>query len=196
MKAGITVGHLPKKISSTCSLFILDGGVISCKVTNPHRRYSNDLVQDGLEIPCTITLQGTKELTDKARKLLSISSQANFTAADKKPISKKQIAPPITPAPDTKRMKLGDGVDQSVWVTFTGTRIQLFAEDKRIIEGQERLSDRHINFAQALLRAQFPLCDGLQNTLLRYRFMFSVANKIVQILHIRNNHWVVISKPW
>ena len=45
MKAGTTVGHLPKKISSTCSLFMLDGGPISCKVTNPHHRYLSDLVQ-------------------------------------------------------------------------------------------------------------------------------------------------------
>ena len=183
-KAGITVGHLPNKISSTCSLFILDGGSISCKVMNPHRRYSSDLVQGGLEIPCTITLQGTKDLTDKARKLLSI----------KKLASKKQMVPSIvTPAPDGKKIKLEDDVDQSVWVTFTGTRIQLFAEDRHIIEEQERLTGRHINFTQALLRTQFPLIDGLQNTLLQDRCRFSVASKVVQILRIRNNHWVVIS---
>ena len=44
-----------------------------------------------------------------------------------------------------------------------------------------------------MLRAQFLLSDGLQNTLLQNRFRFSVESKIVQILHIRNNHWVVIS---
>ena len=64
MKAGITVGHLPKKISSTCSLFIMKGKVISCKVTDPARKYSGDLVQGDLEIPCVITLLGTKELID------------------------------------------------------------------------------------------------------------------------------------
>ena len=61
-------------------------------------------------------------------------------------------------------------VDQSVWVMFTGTRIQLFTEDKCIIKGQEteeRLSNHHINFAQAMLRAQFPLSDRLQNMLLQ-----------------------------
>ena len=52
MKADATVGHLPKKISSTCSLFIMKGGVISCKVTDPNRKYSRDLAQGGLEIPC------------------------------------------------------------------------------------------------------------------------------------------------
>ena len=38
MKADATVGHLLKKISSTCSLFIMKGGVISCKVTDPNRK--------------------------------------------------------------------------------------------------------------------------------------------------------------
>ena len=33
-KAGVTVGHVPKKISLTCSLFILNGVVISCEVTS------------------------------------------------------------------------------------------------------------------------------------------------------------------
>ena len=60
VKAGSTVGHLPIKISSTCSLFIMKGGVISCKVTDPARKYSGDLVQGGLEIPCVITLRGTR----------------------------------------------------------------------------------------------------------------------------------------
>ena len=55
-KDGTIVGHLPKKISSTCSLFIRKGGIIYCEVTDPNRRYSRDLVQGGLEIPCAITL--------------------------------------------------------------------------------------------------------------------------------------------
>lgn len=62
-----------------------------------------------------------------------------------------------------------------------------------MIEGQRRLNDRHINFAQAMLRSQFPQCAGLRNTLLQHRVEFSVTNKIVQILHTRNDHWVVLS---
>ena len=193
-KAGITVGHLPKKISSTCSLFIFNGGSISCKVTDSHRRYSSDLVQGGLEIPCIIRLQGTKELIDKASKLLGISSEST-ASADKKPTKKQTdiIDASVTAAPDAKRIKIESEADQNAWVTFTGTRIQLFTEDKRIIIEQERLSDRHINFAQAVLRAQFPWCDGLQNSLLQDRLRFSVTSKIVQILHICGNHWMVIS---
>ena len=76
MKADAIVGHLLKKISSTCSLFIMKGGVISCKVTDPNRKYSRDLAQGGLEIPCVITLRGTKELVDKVKKLLAVSNKS------------------------------------------------------------------------------------------------------------------------
>ena len=39
MKAGSTVGHLLKKISLTYLLFIMKGRVISCKVSDPNRKY-------------------------------------------------------------------------------------------------------------------------------------------------------------
>ena len=71
-RAGTMVGHLPKKTSSTCSLFIRKGGTIDCEVTDPNRKYSRDLPQGGLEIPCVLTLRGTKDLVDKAVKLLAI----------------------------------------------------------------------------------------------------------------------------
>ena len=72
-RAGTMVGHLPKKTSSTCSLFIRKGGTIDCKVTDPNRKYSRDLPQRSLEIPYVFTLRGTKDLVDKAVKLLAIS---------------------------------------------------------------------------------------------------------------------------
>ena len=59
--------------SSTCSLFIRKGGTIDCEVTDPNRKYSRDLPQGGLEIPCVLTLQSTKDLVEKAVKLLAIS---------------------------------------------------------------------------------------------------------------------------
>ena len=42
-------------------------------MTDLIRRYSRDLIQDGLEIPCIITLQGAMDLIDKASKLLALS---------------------------------------------------------------------------------------------------------------------------
>ena len=73
MRAGTMVGHLPKKTSSTCSLFIRKGGTIDCEVMDPNRKYSRDLPQSSLEIPCVLMLRGTKDLVDKAVKFLAIS---------------------------------------------------------------------------------------------------------------------------
>ena len=55
-----------------------------------------------------------------------------------------------------------------------------------MIEGRCQLNDRHINFVQAILMAQFSKCDGLQNTLLQNQVRLSRANKMVQIFNIRN----------
>ena len=47
------VGHVQRKISTICSLFIRRGGTICCMVKG-RQRYSSDLPQGGLEIPCVL----------------------------------------------------------------------------------------------------------------------------------------------
>ena len=66
-KSNLTVGHIPKKISALCSLFLLRGGTITCQVTGS-RRYSDDLVQGGLEIPCALKFKGDAKLVNKVKK--------------------------------------------------------------------------------------------------------------------------------
>jgi len=60
---------------------------------------------------------------------------------------------------DLKGVSIGENLD--LWATFHNTRIHLLLEDKLMIENGQKLSDRHINFAQAILRAKFPQCEGL-----------------------------------
>ena len=70
-KDGIIIGHLPCKISRVCSLFRRRGGSVCCRITGS-RRYSSDLPQGGLEIPCVLlfkSLNKTKELS-KLKRLL------------------------------------------------------------------------------------------------------------------------------
>ena len=57
VKDGVIIGHLPRKISNICSLFLRRGGTISCIVSGG-RRYSADLPQGGLEIPCKLLFKG------------------------------------------------------------------------------------------------------------------------------------------
>ena len=49
LKTDEIVGHLPKRISSTCSIFSRKRGTITCTV-NGERRYSRDLTQGGLDV--------------------------------------------------------------------------------------------------------------------------------------------------
>ena len=62
-----TVGHLPRKVSQRCSIFLQSGGNITAMVTGG-RRYFN-LVQDGLEIPCTLKFCGNAQQILKLKKL-------------------------------------------------------------------------------------------------------------------------------
>ena len=50
VKKGVVIGHLPRKVSRLCSLFLWRGGTIDCIVTGA-RRHSADLPQGGLEVP-------------------------------------------------------------------------------------------------------------------------------------------------
>ena len=67
-KHGAVIGHLPQKISRICLLFIRRGGTIECTVTGT-RRYSSDLPQGGLEIPCTLLFSGEKKEINKVKLL-------------------------------------------------------------------------------------------------------------------------------
>ena len=69
IKEGIVIGHLPKRLSRVCSLFLRHGGNIVCVVTG-RRRYSRDLIQGGLEIPCILIMKGEKKELDKVKQLI------------------------------------------------------------------------------------------------------------------------------
>ena len=75
MRHGTIIGHLPRRISCVSSLFLRRGGQISCKVTGS-RRYSADLSQGGLEIPCDVTFSGNSKEIKKLLKLLANNSKA------------------------------------------------------------------------------------------------------------------------
>ena len=78
VKSGAIVGHVPRRISSVCSVFLRRNGSIVCCITGS-RRYSADLVQGGLEMPCTLTFEGSSALVLKAKALLqALSDKKNM----------------------------------------------------------------------------------------------------------------------
>jgi len=48
MNGALVVGHVPRKISVICNLFLRHSGIMVCRVTGP-RQYSTE---GGLDVPC------------------------------------------------------------------------------------------------------------------------------------------------
>ena len=67
-KDNLTVGHVPQEQSSILWYFLSHGGKLTAKVTGRHRR--SPLIQGGLEIPCTFTVEGSKRLVQKLQELI------------------------------------------------------------------------------------------------------------------------------
>ena len=66
------VGHISRRISSMCSIFLRRGAEIKCTV-NGGRCYSSDLLQGGLEIPCLLTfIASTSAEGMKTKKLIEL----------------------------------------------------------------------------------------------------------------------------
>ena len=65
--SSMVVGHVPRKISAACSVFLELGGIIHCTITGP-RQYSTDLRQGGLDVPCKLKFTGVNpHLSNVAR---------------------------------------------------------------------------------------------------------------------------------
>ena len=93
--AVVIVGHVPRKISAACSLFLgREGSSIICTVCGD-RRYSSDFPQGGLEVPCKLIFKGSKENVGKMKKLLTGTSSTTSTSTD-------------TSSPPSKRRKIVD----------------------------------------------------------------------------------------
>ena len=187
VKGEITVGHVPRNISVMCSLFLRRRGTILCHVIGA-RRFSADLPQGGLEVPCTLTFQGDSKDLDKVKKL--IQSALADSSAPKSPPCKKIKTEPLSPK------KAVDTANQSdtnkTWVQLGG--IVLSNRDKAIIIDGEQLNDKHVDFAQLLLKMRFLGFNGLPSTLLQSKKQPLASTKhVVQVVHSRGDHWITIS---
>ena len=182
MKSHQTVGHIPMKISSVCSLFLRHGGTITCTVTGS-RQHSQDLPQGGLEIPCTLTFEGGLKDVTKAEKL--IKKSLAVSAQQKAPVEKRGVA--------TEKRGLSGHED-----TPSGKKTRtenLDFETESILNGA-KLTDLHVHAAQQLLKRQFPHLNGLQPTVLQEKKSLGVRKPVpnhLQVIHSNADHWIVAS---
>ena len=88
-KGSNVVGHVPRKISAVCSIFLRRGGTINCRVAG-HRRYSSDLEQGGLEVPCILTFSVSSPhnqvvSVEKTEKLIKSALAIKSTSEGQRP---------------------------------------------------------------------------------------------------------------
>ena len=67
VRDGKIICHVPRLISAACLLFLQNSSSIKYKVTGS-RQYSRDLLQGGLEIPCTLMSEGNEVFIEKIKK--------------------------------------------------------------------------------------------------------------------------------
>ena len=221
------VGHVPRRILAISSLFIRRGGIILCEMMGNHR-YSADLPQGGLEIPCALHFitdndKEGKKAKDLFQSTLSVEVEEFLeTTPQKLPVTMKltsttgelprvtvdnEEAAEINVSKPVAVTKLPSGIanneEASIIVNLTdidpGVLSPLKKKVKnidleRVIMGEE-LSEVKINFAQQLLKVQFPKINGLFCTLHQEKKLelteSSIQNKL-QIVYCRSrHHWIV-----
>ena len=192
----VTVRHVPRKISATCSLFLRNNGTILCTITGS-RRFSAHLPQGGLEVRCKLKFSGEAKFVEKIRKLLTPIKSNNAPAS-------VDVKASTIPPPEKKRKVASDDIiivdgeevddnQGTAWLSLNN--IILTHEDRRIIVKGEELNDKHIDFDQTLLKKQFQGILGLNSTLLLStgRKPPLLASGALQIIHTRVSHWIVAS---
>ena len=205
---GRVVGHVPRKISPVCAIFIQRGGSITCTVSG-HRRYSADLEQGGLEIPCNIKFSTSSSVEkEKAEKL--VIAALSYNGTDGLPHQELKAEPETTNAnagrvcgeiammvekPDQlggEVMNVEDLENESSIGPPPTKKSRLDYE--AIIMG-EMLSDIHINLAQSVLKVQFNKLNGFESTLYQGKEVKWTEEKItskIQIVHCKDRkHWIL-----
>ena len=77
------------------------------------------------------------------------------------------------------------------WLSFGHAQLTIAHRD--LITCGDELNDKHIAFAQAILKKQHIKLSGLQSSLMLPKQITPVtASDALQILHGRGNHWIVI----
>lgn len=91
VRRSTVVGHLPRKISTACSLFLRRKDTICCRIKTS-RHFSDNLPQRGLEVPCILIFHGESKDVAKMRKLVVPVSVKHTTepGAENEPTNKRK----------------------------------------------------------------------------------------------------------
>ena len=107
------IGHVPRKISAMCSLFMQRRGSVICRIIDIHHQYSSDLLQGGLQIPCQLVFQSEDtELIAKIKKIVQSAPPIDLkpakTIPKRKLESRLELSHEATVEPVKKKDRLRD----------------------------------------------------------------------------------------
>ena len=102
------------------------------------------------------------------------------------------LAKILTVTDDDSDPEESTDIVSSTWVSCG--KHTLTISDKIIVESGGELTDKHIQMAQYLIKCQFPLVGGLQNTLKQQQFVIGCTANTMQVIHCnRRKHWIIAS---
>jgi len=178
------------------------------------RQYSYDLAQGGMHVPCKLRFAcSDQELLKTTSKLLDLALKKIDTERPLKRIKLQPVETPVVLISNTKGVPSGasevmivsDEPDCSSnsktnfmavqninmrWVK-TDRTILLDSYKEAILRG-DQLDDTVINFAQKLLKRQFPNINGLHNPLLQTKKQVDgEKSQRLQVVYCRSNHWIL-----
>ena len=205
IKDDSVVGHVPRKISTACSLFLRSGGSITCEITGG-RKYSHDLPQGGMEILCILEFTGELVKIEKVKQLFK-EAPVGKAEEVKDSNTSDGVDSTITShsdsegGPPMKKQKIiclskelvdGETIENDTdWVHIG--KILLKAKDKEILVDGLELNDLHVNASQTLLKNQYPLVNGFTSTL-KVASLKRWTPNYIQILHCATkHHWVTLT---
>ncbi len=134
-------------------------------------------------------------MLQKLKKLLKSAPSSVSKVKDEcsEPLCKKIKQEPVdTDTLKTQTPTKTDSEDECTrWLQLADLQLSR-ADEKMLVEGGW-LNDKHIDFAQCLLRKRFPSLGGLRSTLLQSKETQIGISRGVQIVHSHGNHWIVAS---
>ena len=84
-----------------------------------------------------------------------------------------------------------DGASLVTWIKVQD--ISLTLEDKLILQHGKKLTDKHINYTQRILKLKFPSINGLRLTVLQNKSHKQSTSNAIQIFHVNEDHWVCVT---
>ena len=150
-----------------------------------------------------VTTTSEVTLTSKCMEFVSAlaSSKPKLTHLSTEPLASSSSAncqvncgsvKPSEPAPSSSSSALSSTIlINRPWVKCGSVILHQY--DRHSLINGKWLSDLHINASQQLLSNHFYHLGGLQSTLTQYKEPIKNPTNAIQILHVNNNHWSVLT---